>query len=358
MSTDYRTALQTALEVEHRKFFSQEKRLRLEHAVHTACPSCEDAESKLIFVKDGFIHRRCQTCTLIYINPRLNDEATAAFYNSRANEIYNEQKFYVESSATSSDDKYNLDLLEWVLERAPAGERPKRFLEIGPARGTVMKAIEEHGWLAYGVELNAVNAAALSVRFPDRVFDRDLSELDLPDGHFELIYLRDVIEHLPDPISFLRNCNRLLKPEGLICIATHNIDGRIHDIVGRRHSVVFGFEHPVHWSPDSLGHALSKSGYERPIIRFGCNDPSLRYVISDLSLSGILAYYLDPPFTCIFPSWPSLRPAMRWLLRLMNNRYIGLRNPWFFRIDSWLWLKFARRRGKESYFAALARKRS
>lgn len=348
--------LRKALIEQHLLVFVGSEQTPGDWAEVSICPSCDSDQRALEFVKDGFRHVRCMDCSLLYVSPRLSDQATLDFYNSPANEIYNEGKFHVQSAGTDADDLYNVELLHWTLDFAVVRDTEPTILDIGAARGTLLREAERKGFVSHGIEINTVNAKRLDQEFPGRIYDRDLLALNLPSNSFDCIVLRDVIEHIAWPRPFLAECKRILKPGGVISIATHNIDGLIHKLVGRSHTVIFGFEHPLHWSPKSLGDLLRREGLQDLTFRMGSDSPALKYRISDISLSRILTYLLAPSFTWIYPSMPRLRPSTRWLLRIMNNRFFGLRNPAIACVDNRVWNLMASALNKEAYFCVLARK--
>jgi SAM-dependent methyltransferase len=48
----------------------------------------------------------------------------------------------------------------------------------------------------------------------------DLCELQLPSSSFDLIRMEHVLEHLPDPVAYVREAKRLLKPGGRLVVNT------------------------------------------------------------------------------------------------------------------------------------------
>jgi 2-polyprenyl-3-methyl-5-hydroxy-6-metoxy-1,4-benzoquinol methylase len=55
------------------------------------------------------------------------------------------------------------------------------------------------------------------------VFTGQLHEAPFEAASFDYIHLNHVIEHLPDPVAVLRLTARLLKPGGLLFVATPNV---------------------------------------------------------------------------------------------------------------------------------------
>ena len=75
-------------------------------------------------------------------------------------------------------------------------------------------------------------------------------------GHFEIAMSRHVIEHIPDPLPFLRNMVRTLKPSGHLFLETPNIDWIV------QHTTIwdFGYEHCSYFSAQALTLALKYIG--------------------------------------------------------------------------------------------------
>ena len=48
----------------------------------------------------------------------------------------------------------------------------------------------------------------------------DMTQAPLADKSFDLVYARGVIEHVPDQLAFCRECHRILKVGGYVCIST------------------------------------------------------------------------------------------------------------------------------------------
>jgi 2-polyprenyl-3-methyl-5-hydroxy-6-metoxy-1,4-benzoquinol methylase len=333
---------QNALREQHALLFDyQTKNIKSQYAETVNCPVCDSNRAALYFEKDWFQYVQCQDCSMVYMNPRLNQAATYAFYNSDVNAIYNETKFDQVSIAPSLDDRINLANLELIDRfRTRTGGA---LLEIGSAKGFFLSKAKERGYKVYGIELNKKNAEFSRQLVGDTVFEVDLFDACFEAGKFDVIYMRDVIEHIPKPQPFFRELNRIAKPGALMFIETHNIDGLIHQIVREKHTVIFGFEHPNHWSPKTLGKALANNGYEVQ---------KVFHSSLDFTLNDILRYFYAPTFTTIMPRTVSKR--RRLLLKL-------LRGPFLFRpirfLDRTITSQIANYLKKGSVMKVIAEKR-
>jgi len=77
-------------------------------------------------------------------------------------------------------------------------------------------------------------------RYPDELFVRtDLGRLPFPDDEFDFILSLETIEHAPDPLLFLRELARLLKPGGTLVLscppATAELPLRVYELFFRNH---------------------------------------------------------------------------------------------------------------------------
>ncbi len=106
-------------------------------------------------------------------------------------------------------------ILQTLRERLPAGRRG-RILDIGCGDGLWFDKLAAFGDVE-GVE---VCGDLISRQNPWRssIHVGPFDETFNPRGHFSLILLLDVLEHLADPCAALRHVSRLLTPDGLVVI--------------------------------------------------------------------------------------------------------------------------------------------
>lgn len=289
--SDWQTRWNTALREQHDILFDNETHsIKTQYAEYTFCPVCDSEQTTLLFKKDGFRYLKCKKCSMVYMNPRLNQVATYAFYNSNVNAIYNETKFDTVSTETTLDDNINLRNLD-IIDRLRKGEKGK-ILEIGCAKGYFLLKAREKGYMPYGVELNEKNYQIARKSLGNTIYNSDLFDIHFESEMFDVIYMRDVIEHIHNPKPFFKELNRVAKSGSMLYIETHNIDALIHRIVHEKHTVIFGFEHPNHWSPKTLSYALKQNGF---------HVKKIYYESLDCTIWDILHYFKEPSFTTIYP---------------------------------------------------------
>lgn len=286
-----------ALRSEHRRFFDYgHRRLRDEVATSEPCPACGSASSRREFTKDWFTFDRCRECGMVWTNPRLNDETIAAFYNGEYTEAYNETKFF--NPSQGEIDAITTDARRFLAAAAPY--RPRgRFLDVGPGgEGTMMAAAIEAGYDVTGIELTTECVDALRRRFGDAatVIHGDIHHPDLRRGSFDVVAMRDLLEHIPHPRTFLKAVHDVTAAGAVLVIQVPNVDGLIYKLVRQRHTVIFGFEHVNYWTVGSLTRALADTGFEVAAVE---------HQSADCTLLTAHGYLFGPAtFTTVFPPPP------------------------------------------------------
>lgn len=183
---------------------------------------------------------------------------------------YFESDFRCGRSAAAAADEAafraeNQALLDAFEARVPRG----RLLEVGPAAGWLLRAAAARGWEVAGVELSAA-AVARARALGLEVHHGDLLSAGLPAGSFDLVYMGDVLEHVPDCRAVAEEVARVLRPGGVFYlrgpITTHSLAraaglalyralGR--DIVQRRPPY-----HLWEFRPRPLARLLERAGFE------------------------------------------------------------------------------------------------
>jgi O-antigen biosynthesis protein len=117
-------------------------------------------------------------------------------------------------------DRYarNRLLLEWVGDA-------KRVLELGCSTGYMSRLLVKQQCRVVGVERDA-DAARSARDVCERVLVVDLNDADWAgdvEGHFDVILMGDVLEHLVHPDQLLRRVTDLLNPGGYLVISLPNV---------------------------------------------------------------------------------------------------------------------------------------
>ncbi len=120
----------------------------------------------------------------------------------------------------------NLYWCKTTLSLKPSGAK---VLELGCSHGGFLGILSEAGYDVTGIELSPWVCDFARKTFDVEVLCGPVESHELAAGSYDLIALMDVLEHLPDPGATMRECVRLLKPDGIMLIQTpRHIRGRTY----------------------------------------------------------------------------------------------------------------------------------
>lgn len=254
------------------------------------CPLCGHAETsvlheglkdRLFFAPGTWSFSRCPACRVAFLNPR----PIPAEIHKAYTDLYATRKTPVDSSATGLIGAAKAYVRRgyyafkhgytsgttWMQRGAGAvlsllpiwGSRLSsyimgipyqpggRLLDVGSGVGELLRFMTSLGWTTEGVDndprvVEECRGRGLKVRLGT------LEEIRYPDNHFDVIISSHVIEHVYDPVGFLSEVRRILRPGGKAYLRTPNLDS-----LGRRSfgDYWLGLEAPRHlylFAPDSL----------------------------------------------------------------------------------------------------------
>lgn len=143
-----------------------------------------------------------------------------------------------------------------------------RLLDVGCGGGALLARMRSRGWEVEGIDIDeAALGVARAAGVP--VTSATLEELaeENPLRRFDVITLDHVLEHLHDPVASLREARRLLRPGGILWLATPNLAALGHRTFGRSWMPLDPPRHLVLFSPGALARALAAAGFARPVIQ-------------------------------------------------------------------------------------------
>jgi 2-polyprenyl-3-methyl-5-hydroxy-6-metoxy-1,4-benzoquinol methylase len=167
---------------------------------------------------------KCRKCKTRFINPLYSDKYLSELYNT-----YNEHDLEnIDTSKMQSRDikhEFNLKQIEKYIS-------PGNILSVGCGNGIELGVAIKRGWKPEGYEINQELVKELTKLYRVQIYSGEFSELELKKNHYDCIYFNHVIEHTKKPHNYLRRITGILKPGGILYIATPNINGIANKIKG------------------------------------------------------------------------------------------------------------------------------
>ena len=169
-----------------------------------------------------------------------------------------------------------------------------KMLDLGSALGDSLIAAKKLGWKEImGVELSEFATKEARKKGLD-VKIGTLKSSRFPQNHFDVVTIQDVIEHVEDPVSELKNVQKVLKPGGYAFIVTPDVSGFWSKILGSLWYHYKPGEHIMYFSQKSLKKALEVSGFKNIKTGKTYHVMSLEYIFNRLRYysSGLFGFLL------------------------------------------------------------------
>lgn len=164
-----------------------------------------DSEYKLL---------ECAACGVRYLHPPPTAERLAKFYSSQ----YYGTDWYKQQG--------------WGMAFAKSALRgltPGRFLDVGCGLGYFIDGVRRHSeWEVCGVEFSPEAVEYARRELGLEAHQGELSEVSFPEHSFDYVQVRNVLEHVTDPVRLMRECRRILKPGGTLHLFVPN--GRVDSL--------------------------------------------------------------------------------------------------------------------------------
>jgi 2-polyprenyl-3-methyl-5-hydroxy-6-metoxy-1,4-benzoquinol methylase len=149
-----------------------------------------------------------------------------------------------------------------------------RLLEIGSGSGAFLSRMQRLGWNVCGVDPDPAAVSSGQCRGLD-LRCGTLEQMRFPSESFHVIIMNHVIEHVHDPVKLLKECHRVLLPDGRLVLTTPNTNSWGHKIFAGHWR---GLEPPRHlmlFSLQNLQECTNRSDFHtvalRSISRWGRN---------------------------------------------------------------------------------------
>lgn len=192
---------------------------------------------------------QCKRCGLQYLNPRLRSDVVIEGYSSGSDEMF-------VSQAAGRERTFAKSLR--MIERL----RPMRgrLLDVGTAGGSFLAVAKKAGWDVAGCEPNRWMCEWASEHYGLPVVPGTIFDMKLAPNSFDVVTLWDVLEHTPDPNATLRECRRVLEPNGMLVVNYPDIESLVSHLMGRKWVFLLSV-HLYYFTGKTLPRMLEELGF-------------------------------------------------------------------------------------------------
>jgi len=216
----------------------------------------------------------CRDCGHMMLHPAPGDAELSQIYDENywLLDGSDEERRHFSDLKQATARAY-LDLIQRCL-----GRHGGRLLEVGSGGGDLLTAAADLGYDVTGVEYSEYACARARARLGDRgrIIRGDIACLH-DENHYDVCVIADVIEHVKDPRDFLERVYKLVRPGGIVIIATPSRQSWSARLMKDKW-MEFKTEHLHYFTQETLHSLLFRTGLDPIAALPGRKCLSLEYV--------------------------------------------------------------------------------
>lgn len=223
---------------------------------HSLCPICRSSVLNNNFTINDFTIVQCQSCKLKFVKEKLSQHELDYYYTKTAGGMdADEDCVYLSQENIENLKYYYRNLKSLILKRISTGT----VLDIGCSAGYFLDVME--GFECYGIERSPSHGKIAKEKYGDNIFIGTFEDYKPPNFLFDCITMQDVLDHIVDPLEALKECNKLLKPNGILIIKVHDMSSLYAKIMGRNFYAFLPPLHLFYFNRTSIAMAIEKASF-------------------------------------------------------------------------------------------------
>ncbi len=221
------------------------------------CPACSADNKDFFYERDGFNFMMCNGCETVFVSPRPSQELVIEHYKTSLAE-----KYWIENVCPKADKARTKHLViprvKYIVEACSKYGIPKKlFTDIGAGFGQFCEQIKRTK------KFNRVIAVEPAKKNAEYCRDKGIEVIE---DFFENIMLKNInvitciesIEHIFDPLGFIKKIYSALANPGLLYMTTPNIKGFDLLTLKDKSDNTTAPDHLNYFHPESIRYLLEK----------------------------------------------------------------------------------------------------
>ena len=220
-------------------------------------------QGRLLYRKGLFGVAQCPRCGQVFTSPRLKEGSIAEIYADAS---------YFDEGVYGFSKKFSLALLlqkAWwngrvnlVTSMSKGDIQGRKMLEIGCAYGLFLEYARQRGFEVTGVEYSSTGVEWIRKHLKIEVYQGEIEQMQLPERNYDVICFWDVIEHVANPVHFLRAVSKLIKEDGIIAFSCPYFTSIPARMFRSRWWTLRPEQHLSHFTPRTLQMAFADAKLE------------------------------------------------------------------------------------------------
>lgn len=240
--------------------------------LHQTCIICNSSEiHPLLRYYDKHSLVKCQSCKLVFAHKIPSAEELNEHYKNysyEGNAVLSEMTRMAYSKLLDEFEKFR---------------KTNRILDAGCGRGWFLEEAKKRGWEVYGTEFSdkAIEVcSAKGINMKHGALSAEMFE----ENYFDVITSFEVIEHINNPLTDLKEIHSFLRSGGLFYCTTPNFNSVMRYYLKEKYNVIEYPEHLTYYTKKTLTSAIERFPFRRH--KFRSTGISITRIKQSLSKTG------------------------------------------------------------------------
>jgi len=153
---------------------------------------------------------RCSACQASFFSPMPSPSALAEHYSNDYT-FYKGDNYKAQGKGAAFARKYLAHQTQGTL------------LDIGCASGDFLAGVQQGSqWQVFGTDINPEVVASVQEKLGLDVRVGEIENVAFDAGFFDVVRVQDILEHVPEPLTFLKECRRIIGDKGTFYLSVPN----------------------------------------------------------------------------------------------------------------------------------------
>jgi 2-polyprenyl-3-methyl-5-hydroxy-6-metoxy-1,4-benzoquinol methylase len=217
------------------------------------CVVCKSNQTNFILEKPlasrkngNLVLFKCQKCKMVFLK-QVYEYDPVEFYGYYSQFCaFDKSRLYDQIT-----EKRYFGLLKYFKKISGPG---RDLLDVGCGKGHFVDVAIRSGWNAKGIEISEP-AVEICKKLGLPVEKLDFFSDKLKPQSLNVLTMFEVLEHVPDPVSFFRRCEDLLRPGGVLYFTTPNFNSLDRKLLGTKWRIIH-YEHLNYFTIEAIRNAV------------------------------------------------------------------------------------------------------
>ena len=241
------------------KFFSDRRNF-----VEVNCPACGSANQQPGLEKFDFVYVLCGECATLYVSPRPEPSQLDNYYRDAQAIKFWSTHFYKQTVDARREKMFRprAKLVAEILDQYTHRE-PSIFVDVGCGYGVFLDEVRRLKLFKQliGIEPNA-DLADVSAQRGFSIIRKVIEDVSKGEVQADFATAFEVLEHVFDPLKFLRAIRQILKPGGIVLFTTLTVSGFDIQLLWEQSKSVYPPHHINLISVEGMQRLVERAGFQ------------------------------------------------------------------------------------------------